>query len=273
MNIYQCQEIWNNQNHGKLVDSSGLYNLTFVDNTTSAQRCIFIYFSAFDQVFIGAMFESFDMNTYNTHKCAFSNASSLCHVSEDQSNYIDFRWSYSRLIAYYNTISDPYMFVSCNGQTTIGNSYSDGNDHILLYFNDSFVTKNYLNHVCFDTKSINMRNKGCTNTKEAIYQRGGGIHWHLGEYWRQYCPNYNTECTYGSDSVYENNFGYYTASNPENQCSENDTATTNYFIGILVNYTTNDPTTHPTDNPTLFPSYLNIIYLQCKRRKKNIYSL
>ena len=64
-------DIWSNGNKTALIDTSGLYTIELSDGTTNTQRCIFTYFPAFDQIFVGTMFESFSLANENSHDCPY----------------------------------------------------------------------------------------------------------------------------------------------------------------------------------------------------------
>ena len=190
-----CEDIWKNGDRLALVDTSSLHSIQLADGTTSTQRCIFTYFPVFDQVFVGTMFESFSLAN-NHNPCQFYVTTDPCKASEDNANYNDFRWSYSRLSSQFNSISDPYLFTTCNGQASIGNS-SDGNDHILLIFDNRFITISFLD-TCFATKSINIRNRGCADTEIQLWQ-SPVHHWHIdSSHPTSQCGSHITECTYNT---------------------------------------------------------------------------
>ena len=252
-----CEDVWQNGNKQALIDTSNLYQLQLPGNTTTIQqRCIFISFPSIDKAFVGVMFESFDLeNGYNggSHKCVLSDTTDACKVSQNNVNYNNFRWSYLRLLNYWNSITNPYLFISCNGQTDIGNSYDDGNDHILLKFFTQFTNSTF-NAQCFETESINIRNKGCANTITRIWQPPTE-QWHVDSnlQFYDYCTGANPACNYTDGSVHsENNFGLYTnrSINNQFQCTQNSASTTNLFIGSIFDYTPS-PTGLVFNEPTL----------------------
>ena len=243
-----------------MIDTSSLHSIQLADGTTSTQRCIFTYFPVFDQVFVGTMFESFSLAN-NHNPCEFYVTSDPCKASADNANYNDFRWSYSRLLSQFNSISDPYLFTACNGQASIGNSYSDGNDHILLMFDSRFITTPFVD-VCFAAKSINIRNRGCADTEIQLWQRSASIdsipyHFHIdSSHDVNQCGNHNVECTYNTGAVHsEDNFGFYHTTNSQHQCTQSSSSTTNYYIGSIFNMS--EPTSNPTTDPTPSPTFKN----------------
>ena len=254
-----CQDVWEqSDNSSALLDTSNEYNL---ESPYGLSRCIFTNFDIFNKIFIGVMFNSFARSNVGLQRCVFGDSSDSCIASQDIPNYSNFRWSTSRTDSYRDSIinssSIPYLFVTCNGLTSFGNSYNDGNDHLLMKFYDLLMDST-VGNTCLDVLSINIRDRGCANTTIPFWMDGvgnTGHQFHTDASYGHNCANYNTDCTYKDNAFNEeDNFGQYATVNTAFTCSASLLSTTNLFVGSLIDKPTLSPSVEPTIEPTKEPS-------------------
>ena len=158
------------------------------------------------------------------------------HFEVPQNEIIDtahYRWSKDRLIDYMGLNEESRLLATCNMDIHLNE------DYLLMPFSPEFVWDNVIANECYMVDSANIRGYHCTGDTIGIISVAENAHFHID----------SSRCACGccdwfnGSIVAEDNFGFYLNVNPMFSCTANSQSTTNYWIGSVIEHSTEITTT------------------------------